>query len=284
MSIEALMEDIAELTSLPQVAIKVNQMADDPNSSAADIGKIISQDPALTIRMLRIANSAYYGLSSEVETVARAVTLLGSKRIRDLVMATSVAEFFDGLPNELVSMKNFWLHSLYCALAAQYLAGQCKVKVQGDVVFVAGLLHDIGDLLIFNKMPDKSREALMYAVEGPEEMDVHLAEQEILGFDHAQVGAELAKKWQLPEVLLECIEFHHEPEKAEKFPVETAIVHIANSLAYLAELNSTDEYESPKISEIAWERTGLDRSVIVPTLEVTHEQIAEVQASFFPDQ
>lgn len=283
MGVEALVKDVGQLTSLPQVAIKINQLVDDPKASANDISKVISHDPALSMRLLRIANSPLYGLSSKINTIERAVTLLGNKKIRDLVLATSVAKTFDGLPNELVSMHNFWMHSVYCALCARQLASQCKQPVQADVLFIAGLLHDIGTLVIFNKLPDAAREALLYSIEGPEGTEIYQAEREIIHFDHAQVGAELARHWQLPEVLQECIAFHHEPEQAKNYPVETAIVHIANSLAVLAELHSTDEEEAGHIEEAAWEVTGLDRSIIEPTIAIANEQITEVQSSFFPE-
>jgi putative nucleotidyltransferase with HDIG domain len=181
-------------------------------------------------------------------------------------------------------MENFWHHSLYCALAAQHLAEASRHKVQSDVVFIAALLHDVGDLLIFNQLPEKGREALLYSVEGPEGTEVYQAEREIIGFDHAQLGAEMARQWQLPEVLRECIEFHHEPVRAEKFPVETAIVHIANSLAYLAELDSDDEYEAARIDERAWEVAGLDKALGAEAVAAARAQIGEVRAVFFPEQ
>ncbi len=284
MSVETLVRDVGELVSLPEVAVRINQMVDDPNVSANDIGKLIGQDPALTIRILRIANSPFYGFSSKIDTVSRAVAMLGSKQIRDLVLATSVAKAFDGLPNELVSMEHFWYHSLYCALLAQHLAAECDKPVQADVVFVAGLLHDIGDLVLFSKVPEQSYEALMYAVEGPEGVEIFDAEREIIGFDHAQVGAALARQWQLPEVLQECIAFHHEPAGARNFPVENAIVHIANSIAYLAEIDSSNLDDAPRIEALAWELTGLNTNVIPGVIEAAKSEIAEMQQVFFTER
>ena len=113
---EELVKNVGELVSLPDVCIRVNQMVDDPNASAVAFGEVISQDPGLTARLLRIANSAFYGFSQEIDTVSRAVTIIGLGKLRDLVLATSTVDVFDKIPNELLTMENFWRHSLSCAL------------------------------------------------------------------------------------------------------------------------------------------------------------------------
>ncbi len=283
-TVEALVTDVGELVSLPEVAVRLNEMVDDPDCSAGDIAKAIGGDPALTARLLRIANSPLYGFTSEIDTVTRAVTVLGTKQVRDLALATSAADAFSGIPNRLVSMENFWYHSLYCALAAQQLATAVQGRrLQADVLFVAGLLHDIGELVIFHELPELARESLLLSAEGADELELYQAERQLIGFDHAQLGGALARHWHLPVVLEECIEFHHEPEKAGRHPMEVAAVHVANSLAYLAELHSENAYEAPEISPRAWELLGLDSSVSMPVVAEAQARIGEVQAVFFPD-
>jgi HD-like signal output (HDOD) protein len=276
-SLQELVDDVGELISFPEVCIRVNEMVNDPNCSSSDIGQVISQDPALTARMLRIANSPYYGYSTEIDTVSRAVTILGIKAIRDLVIATSTSKVFNGLPNDLISMDNFWRHSIYCGLAAKILSEQYK-KGKGEAVFISGLLHDMGQLAIFNKVPELAREALLLAMEGNEESDLYLYERQIMGFDHMQVGGALAKKWKLPESLQECVEFHHEPTKAVNYPLEVAIIHIANAIAVMSELESTLEDEVPPIDEIAWEITGLNKDLLEPVMLSAREQFAVTQS------
>jgi putative nucleotidyltransferase with HDIG domain len=278
-SLSEFTKDIDNLVSLPGVGMRVNEMVSDPACSASDIGKVISQDPALTARLLRIANSPAYGLSTQVDTVSRAVAVIGIKRIRDLVLATSTINAFEGIPNELVTMENFWRHSLYCGLAAHLLAEQRKMK-NAETLFIAGLLHDIGQLVIFRKAPQEAKQALLLSIEGPDELALHKTEQQILGFDHAQVGAELLRHWHFPDLLVECVEFHHAPGQAQKFPVETALVHIANSIATLAEINSVSEGDAVQTDPAAWTVAGLGKETIEATVRATQAQFAAAKNLF----
>ncbi len=275
-SLKEFTQDIDNLVSLPSVGVRVNEMVNNPSSSATDIGKVISQDPALTARLLRIANSPTYGLSTQVDTVSRAVAVIGIKRIRDLVLATSTITAFDKIPNELVTMENFWRHSLYCGLAAHLLAELRHIK-NAETLFIAGLLHDIGQLVIFRKLPQEAKQALLLSIEGPDELALHKTEQRIIGFDHAQVGAELLRHWHFPELLIECVEFHHAPELAQKYPVETAIVHIANSLATLAEIDSVVEEDAVLTDPAAWSVAGLGKEMIEPTVRAAQAQFATMK-------
>jgi len=279
---ESLVADVRDLLSLPEITVQVNAMVEDPRTSAADIGDVISRDPSLTTRLLRIANSPFFGLTSKVATVSRAVAVVGSKKLRDLIIATSAIRTFKGVPNQLVSMDDFWYHSLYCAIAARLLATSRRMP-HADSLFTAGLLHDIGQLIIFNRLPEQAREALRLSTEDPYTMDMRHAEQEVLGFDHAQVGGLLLRHWQLPALLEECVTYHHAPEKAARFPVEAAIVHIANSIATLAEINSTNLEDVPKIQSGAWKASGLKEEFIEPVMRETQKQFREARLLFLSD-
>lgn len=275
-SLKEFTQDIDHLVSLPSVGVRINEVVSDPNSAAADIGKLISQDPALAARVLRIANSPAYGLSTQITTIARAVSIVGTQFIRDLVLATSTISAFKDIPNELVSLENFWDHSLYCGIAARLLAEQRGMK-HAETEFLAGLLHDIGQLVIFRKQPQEARRALLLSVEGPDDLALHKAEQTIFGFDHAQVGAELMRHWHFPPLLVACVEFHHAPQAAPQFQVEVALVHIANSIATLAEIDSVLEDDAVRTEAMAWELTGLSKDVIEPTVRATQAQFAEMR-------
>lgn len=279
---EALVADVRGLISLPEIAIQINRMVDDPQSSANDIGELISRDPSLTARLLRIANSPFFGLSTKVATVNRAVTLIGTKQLRDLVIATSAVGSFKNIPNQLVSMDDFWYHSLYCALAARTL-GQRRLLPHADSLFVAGLLHDIGQLVIFHRLPEQARAALQLSVEDPHAVDMHQAELEILGFDHAQVGGLLLQQWHLPALLQECVALHHRPTAARQFPAEVAIVHIANVIATLAEINSLNLEDVPVIEPKAWKQAGLKDDVIEPVMRDIQRQFREARLLFLAD-
>ena len=271
-SIDNLVADVRNLISLPDISLRVTEMVEDPDASISDIGSVISQDPALTAKILKLANSAMYGFRSEIDTVQRAITMLGTRQIRDLVLATSAVDTFKGIPNSLVSMEDFWYHSILCGIAANLLTQRSGLR-NADGLFVAGLLHDIGQLVLFNKLPDESHQAILLSMEGPDEIEIYLAEQQIIGFDHTQVGAKLAKSMQLPKYLQTCIAYHHEPERSSTFEQEVSIVHLANTLAVLTELNTTELELGPPIHDSAWQLTGLDQSII-------EELISEIQTQF----
>lgn len=280
-SAQELVKNVSNLISLPEVAIRINQMVDDPKASAEDISKLIAQDPGLAARLLKIANSPLFGLSREISSIPRAITILGTKQLRDLVISTTASHAFDGIPNELVSLQNFWRHSLSCGLLAQALATHSPV-VRSESMFIAGLLHDIGQLVMFNRLPDKSHEALLLALEGPEELEMYQAEQRIFGFDHTQVGSELVKTWELPELIQECVAFHHSPDQAEHYPAEVAIVHIANAAAVMLELHSMSEKdELPHIQPAAWQACQLSPDILADVIKDTDQAINEAEHLLF---
>ena len=263
MTPKELVTGAVRLVSLPEVCIRVNEMVDDPNTSATDLGKVISQDTSLTARLLKIVNSSFYGFPAKIETVSRAVTVIGLRELRGLVLAASAVETFSKIPTELLNMVQFWRHSVYCAVVAQLLAQECHV-LHSERLFVAGLLHDIGKLVMYNRLPEQSKQVL-------ERADLHkeydfVIEQDQFGFDHAEVGGELLREWMMPDSLCESVHFHHYPDKAENHPIEASIVHMANSITCMAEqgLDVDMDVVIQPIEDFAWKTTGLDESIIEP--------------------
>ena len=274
-----LVKDIGGLVTLPHVYIQIGRLIDDPKSSSADIAKAVSQDPSFTVRLLQVANSALYRFPSNVDTVAKAVSIIGTAQIRNLALSMSVASSFEGLPNELVSMGNFWKHSLLCALSARHLAkliGRCDP----DALFTAGVLHDIGELIIFNRLPAQAKEALLLVLDSDEEIAVYQAERQVMGFDHSDVGGALAKEWGLPSLLEECIAYHHNVGASRRHRRESALVHLANIFALMAELDTLDSFDVPPIDPLAWELTGLTDDCIEPCVREAQAGIAAIERLF----
>jgi HD-like signal output (HDOD) protein len=277
LQIQDILNDIERLVSLPAAYVRINQLVEDPAVGMEDIARVINQDVALTARLLRIANSPLYGFPSQIDTVTKAVKVLGTQQVRDLALATVAIKTFEGIPNDLVSMESFWKHSIYCALCARILAMECH-KRQREALFVTGLLHDIGQLVLYNRLPDLSRQVLEACADGPDELESQDAERDIIGFTHADIGGELAHRWSLPACIREGIAYHHAPEEAVQCKLETAIVHLANSLATLTELQSTDLAQAPRIHPIAWELTGLEPDIIAPVISGARAQFAGARA------
>jgi len=277
--IDDLVQDISGLVTLPDVYLRINRLIEDPKSTASDIANVIGQDAALTIRLLKVANSSIYSFPSSVDTVAKAVTIIGTSRIRSLALSLTVADKFNVLLNDLVSMDNFWMHSLLCALAARNLGKRTRCR-DPDVLFTAGLLHDIGELILFNRYPELSKQALLMVLDSDEEINVHEAELKLFGFHHADVGGALARQWKLPPLLEECIGYHHDLAKAKKYPRETALVHLANVLALMAEIDSLDFSDVELIDPQAWDYTGLSQDIVEPVVSEVQAEFAEVKGLF----
>ena len=231
LSVESLIKNVTGLVSLPEVAMRVNTMVDDPECSVDDVARVIETDPSLSARMLGIANSAMYGFSKEISTVARAVTVLGTRQIRDLILATAAAKAFENMSNDLISIDDFWHHSIYCGLLAKHIAVAKKIR-HAETMFMAGLLHDIGHLIMFNQIPEQIQQILLETLQ-PDADELFEIERRDLGFDHTEVGGALARLWTLPPILQETIEFHHEPQRATEFAEEVFITHVANRVASL---------------------------------------------------
>lgn len=282
LSAQALVEDIGTLVSLPEVVLQINAMVSDEHAGAVEIGRVISQDPGLATRLLKIANSPLYGNMRKIDSINRAVTILGTKQIRDIAISTTAAKVFEGIPNDIISVADFWHHSLYCALLARALAEHSK-RANVDTLFTAGLLHDIGHLIMLNRIPQQELAAIMLTVQGEASRDLIEAEQESLGFDHTEVGAALARQWNLPEVIVECIAYHHDPARAHEHGAAVAHIHIANAIASLPYSDIPVADDLRRIKPAAWEMAGLRVEDIGDSVQQSQAQIGATQQALFGD-
>jgi len=272
---QGLVDMTKDLVTLPEVALRIAQTVEDPNASAADISLEISLDPALTARLLRVANSAAYGHPGKIGTLPRAVAMLGMRKVRDLAVGLTAIRAFHGINNELVTMGSFWRHSVLCAVASGRIAAWGPRNLD-DCSFIAGLLHDIGQLVLFSQAADLGRRALLMSVDSVDDLEVFRCERAVMGFDHAAVGGALARNWGLPRALQECIEFHHEPANAQEYPTEVATVHVANSVAVLAEIDSRDLNDAPRLAPTALLTTRLSEHSLIEIVQETRELGTEI--------
>lgn len=274
-----LVQSVEGIATLPHIFIRINQLVNDPDSNMSDIAQVVRQDLSFSMRLLRVANSPFYGFSSSIDTVDKAVSVIGTSKIRSLALSMSVASSFSSLLNDLVSMDNFWRHSLYCAVIARILAKQAG-RCDPEVMFTAGLLHDMGELIIFNRLPEQAREVLLRVLDSVDDLPMNVAEHQVLGFDHGQVGLELARHWNLPPLLKECIGYHHDISAAEQYPREVALIHLANVFAQMAELDTLDFADVPAIDPQAWALTGLGADIVELVVREAQDEIVETEKLF----
>ena len=194
------------VVSPPHVYIKLKKTLEGPRSSFKEFSAIIGNDPALTARLLKIVNSPFYGLECEVDTITHALGIIGTEQLTQLVLATSVTEQFPNIPERLVSMDLFWKHSIACGVTAKIIAawhGESNL----ESYYLAGMLHDIGSLIIYKKFPEEAEKVLGRCKNKKENLfDV---EREIFGASHAKVGGALLKGRGLPSLLYEPLYYHH---------------------------------------------------------------------------
>ncbi len=269
MDINELIKDNDSLASLPEVYYRLNQAILDPDCTFDNIGDIISSDASITTRLLRIVNSAYYGFTNRVETVTHALAVIGTDQLSQMVLATAVMNRFKGIPQEIYDIESFWRHSLACGLAARSLAGFCN-ESNVERYFVAGLLHDVGRLVMCTKIPEDVREVLKRSQDSGSPL--FKEEKKYFGFDHAEVGMKLIKAWLLPERLEESIGYHHTPEKSINYPVEAAVTCLANGIAHSMQLGDSGEVIVVPLNQRCWETIGLSENL---HLHLVKEKVAE---------
>jgi HD-like signal output (HDOD) protein len=233
----SLIKSDMELISLPDIYLRIEGIINDPNSSARHIAAILSQDPNLSAKLLKIVNSALYGFKQKIDTISRAVTIVGHNQIGDLVMGTSVMALFHEIPSTLMNMNLFWEHSVACGICARCIAGFRKFP-NTESFFIAGLLHDLGKLIIFKHLPQPAK-AVLQRVRHSEDF-YYQTERDVIGFDHAQVGQALAEQWKLPTSLEQAIGGHHPPWSIPP-DSETALIFVADNIANALGYGSSGE-------------------------------------------
>ncbi len=237
MTATALVCNTQTLFSLPDVALRINHLVEQPTTRPDDLAAVILCDPGLSARVLRLVNSAYYARATPVSCVSQAVRLIGQRALRDLIMATCATDLFRGLPPQQVNMERFWFHGVACGMAARELAVLCGL-CGGEHLFLAGLLHSIGKLIFFSQCADEYLNVLRL-IES-DKLTVVAAEEQVFGFNYADLGAELLKTWRFPELLWKAVAYHLIPSQAPDYRLEAEIVHGAEQIATIIQATAID--------------------------------------------
>jgi putative nucleotidyltransferase with HDIG domain len=258
--------NIGDLPALPAIVLELIRTFDDPGADIPTLARMISHDQALAARTLRAANSSFYGLEAKVKSISQAIMVLGFDTVRSLVSAGAI---INALPASGASPEpdQFWRHAMATALCARNIAR--RTRLNHEYAFLAGLLHDIGRLVLATRFPQHYAEAMAWR-------DVHDAwqldaEQAVLGIDHQQVGLMLAEAWLFPPLIQRAIAFHHAPA-VDDLGELASIVHVANAVVHALDLGGEPDAAVPPVSQAAWASLRLEGDMLRAVFSETEAQ------------
>ncbi len=277
-----LVNKTVKLPTIPTVLLKLNEVVNDPDSSAEDVAKVISCDPSITTNILRIVNSAYYGLQVRVSSINLAVSIMGFNMTKKVALKAAIFSVF-GKNKKAVSLFDpelFWTHSIFCGVAAKVLAGESPQfsSIHPEDIYISGLLHDIGKIILFENAPEPFLEAL--ELSSRQEIPASQAEEEVLGFTHSDVGSVLAIKWFLPEDLTIAVRYHHNPGKDPFSKSLASLIHLADWLAWKEGKISAPKVPPPRLEEGVFDKIGLEPDQMDDLAEKVRQEYSKVGDSF----
>jgi HD-like signal output (HDOD) protein len=273
LSISDLFKDDLQLSSPPNIYYEVKKVIDDHSKSTSDAAYLIEKDAALAMRLLKIVNSAFYGFPAQIASIDRAIPLIGTKELQSIILSTVVINRFSDLPGDMISMHDFWAQNLRSALIAQGIDSHLGNEYS-ESIFISGLLHNIGQLVFFRRIPELARKvnSLLLTLENPSDTDEINIEENIIGFNHYQTGAALCKLWNLPDIISESIRLHSYPEDTETFFKIAAIVRLADCYSKI------DKNYSP----IAINSLDISPDDMSKIIDTAYEKFDQVFNIFYP--
>ena len=270
---EQLAAGVQDLPSLPAVVMELLSSIEQEDIDISVLAKKVSYDQALTAKTLRLANSSTYGLQVKVTTIQQALTFLGFQTTRNLITAAAITGCFPSGRCEGFHDKAFWRHSIATAACARALAR--RMRFNQDIAFTAGLLHDIGRLVLVTGHPDAYAQVVAWhAQHGGDWQD---AEQAVLGIDHVDAGVALADHWNFSSTMRQAIAYHHAPD-VHGAGFLAAIVHVANAIVHALDLTAEDDELVPRVSSVAWDAMGLNEEAYLHLFRETELQFGEMSA------
>lgn len=271
LSTDDIVARLQDLPSLPAVVMELLTSIDQEDVDISVLAKKVSHDQALTAKTLRLANSSAFGLQVKVTTIQQAITFLGFQTTRNLITAAAVTGCFAAGQCAGFNDKAFWRHSIATAACARVLAR--RMRFNQDYAFTAGLLHDIGRLVLVTTYPERYSEALAYRTANDCEMIE--AERAVLGVDHVAAGAALAEHWNFSDTMRLAIAWHHEPEQAGAGFL-AAIIHVANAIVHALDIAREEDDLVPQVSAVAWTALGLSEEAYLHVFRETELQFEEI--------
>ena len=265
-----------KLPEIPSIIFKLNDTIADPFSSSDDIAQVISKSPGLAALLLRIVNSAFYGFPSRIDSISRAVTIIGSKEISALAVGVTTMEIFKDIPKEVFDMQAFTHHSLACGVLARILAAAGNLR-NTEQMFVSGLLHDIGRMVIFKYFPRQVGPLLGGGADG--KGCLYDVEKAVMGFRHTDIAADLFEKWKFPLSIHQNVVYHHRPTAAQD-PAKAAIIHLADIIVHALGEGKSGEWCLPALDPAAWDKLRLSPQALATVIPQAIHHLGFLTAIF----
>jgi putative nucleotidyltransferase with HDIG domain len=273
LTLDQVVQSVQDLPSMPAVVMELLSNIEQDDIDISVLAKKVSYDQSLTARTLRLANSSSYGLQVKVTTIQQAITYLGFQTTRNLITAAAMTGCFPSGRCPGFNDKAFWRHSIATAVCARALAR--RMRFNQDVAFTAGLLHDIGRLVLVTAAPQAYGEVIGWRTR--EDAEWQDAERTVLGVDHVEAGAALAGHWNFSDTMRQAIAYHHAPDTPGAGFL-AAIVHVANAIVHSLDIAGEDDERVPSIASIAWDAMGLNEEAYLHLFRETEVQFTEMSA------
>lgn len=278
-SAQELVQSCSNIFTLPEIYFRVRDVVDDPESTMDDLANALKIDPAISARLLRIVNSPLYGFPKQIDTITRAVNLIGMQAVSDLVTATTIGRTFTGMTTEVMDLSAYWRKSVLSALMAGKIAKACSIE-DSERFFIEGLLRDIGHLVLYQTIPQRAQSALIEA--GNLSTPLAEVEQSSIGCDYAEVGAELIRSWGMPTQIEQAVRYQLSPDEAGEYRLHASIVHLAGVIAEHSELPQTQAAQALPFHPYALQTTQFKDSTWPALLKDAEAQLEETLTLFSP--
>ncbi len=278
--LKRILANIEKIPTLPATINQIISVLNNPKSSADDVNHAVSTDIGLSSKVLKIVNSSYFGLSKKVGSITQAIVILGFNTIQSLALTASIMSLFSHNENPKMKRADFWDHCFAVGLIAKLIGRNLKVTAKEiETYFIAGLLHDIGKVVLDQYMHEDFDAVLELAsLEG---LSVYEAEKHIIGVTHAEIGRRIAERWKLPDIIVDCIRYHHDPQISTFAPQLAATVYLADFLCKAKRIGNSGDYNIMNFHEVLVTKYNITpdfiRTLITTTID---KEISAAQSMF----
>lgn len=274
---EEILRKIEQIPTLPMVVTRIMQLIENPKTSAAEITKVISLDPALTVKILKLVNSAYYGFPKKITTITHAIMILGFEDVKNIALSVSVFDIFKQEETEgaVFDRIAFWQHAIAVGVCTKLLAKKMRYK-NAEEAFIAGLLHDVGKIII-DQFFHEELVQIMQIVRTENTLFIN-AERKLFDMDHTEVGRVVARKWGLPQAIIDCIAYHHDPSIREDLDILVSMVHASDIFTRIQKIGSGGDDLVPQLKKEAWTKLKLQPAELKKIYEELHVEVEKAEA------